>query len=271
MIGTLFTSKHLSVSELCFAASGMAASAALIEARSTGNPNAIHSYAERNWLGMRGHAECNLMSPNRQILLGSRKYTTRLMDWADNVGAEAIITSAGFCPVPNVDRDRLLVSSLRSISKSAQAATGLYIENGSRRNTGSLSAIRRAIEAAEDDRFGIHLNVTRAFAYGYSLDDICEMDKAHVRSVQISLPGPSMTQGCGRIETVSMEDSQWGAEDFQRLVAHFNDLPIIIESTNQHDWALIEARAWSSIAILRDHNLSESNSKNNSLGQVESS
>lgn len=271
MIGTTLASKHLSVSELCFTASGMAATAAIVEARSTGNPHIITSFTEKGWLAMRGHLDCNLMSPNRQILLASRTYATRLLDWADNVGAAGIVVSAGYCPVPNTDKERRLVSSLRSVSRRSMSGSDLLIENGSNRNTGSISSIRRAIDLADDDRFGIHLNVARAFAYGYTLDDICSIDKTHIRSVQISLPSNEMELGCGKTIVTSLEDCKWGPDDFQRLVDYFSELPIIVESTNQHDWALIESGAWASIAILRDDNLSRGDSKDNRLGQVESS
>lgn len=147
----------------------------------------------------------------------------------------------------------------------------LLLENGARQETMSLSSIRRAIEMTEDDRLGIHLNVTRAFAYGYTLEDLYNIETSYVKSVQISLPSKDMQSGCGRTQVESFENSLWGPSEIRDLVRRFEGLPIIIDSTNEHDWALVDCGAWESIAILRDDNLAHGDSENNSLGQVESS
>lgn len=266
VIGTQLISKHLSVSELCFSAAGMDASALIVEARKTGNQSVIARYNQTGWLAMRGHLDCNLMSPTRTVLLASRAYATKLLSWADSVGAAAIILDAGFCTNPNVDRERLLVSSLRSISKSSSSGSKMLIENGPNPSLGSLNAIRKAIELSDDDRFGIHLNVTRAFAYGYELKDILNMDKSYVESVQISLPTNKVTPGCGRVEITSLEHCVWGPEQIEAIVKYYGDVPIIIDSTNKHDWALVDSNAWSGIATLRNDNLATSDSENNGLG-----
>lgn len=271
VIGTYLASKHLSVSELCFQAKGVMASAAIVEARSSGDAQIIADYNERGWLGMRGHMECNLVAPTRTILMASRIYTERLMDWADSVGAAAIIVEGGYDPQPSGATTRRLTSSLRSICRTSQSGASLLIENGSRPETISLSAIRHAIDMCDDDRVGIHLNLTSAFAYGYALEDLYAISRDYVRSVQISLPDTRMESGCTNVTIASLENSKWGAEEIQQLVRHFDGLPIIINSTNPHDWALVDCGAWESIAILRDDNFSHGDSKDNSLGQVESS
>lgn len=246
------------------------ARAAIIEARSSGDPGTIARYNENGWLGMHGHSDCNMVAPNRQVLLASRTYATKLLDWADNVGAAAIVVDAGYCPSSSVDARRVLTASLRSVMHKSQSGASLFLENGSRSETMSLSAIRHAIEMTGDDRLGIHLNVTKAFAYGYTLEDLCSIETSYVGSVQISLPDPVMSEGCSRVTLGSLENSPWGPDEIQSLVRHFDGLPIIIDSTNKHDWALVECGAWESIAILRDDNFSHGDSKNNSLGQVES-
>ena len=271
VIGTHLVSKNLSVSELCFAASAMGAEAALVEARTTGTLGAIKDFNDNNWLALRGHLDCNIMSPTRKVLLASRHYAVRLMNWADNVGAGSIVIDAGFCPSEKHDRARLLTSSLRSISKESMSGASLLIENGCGHDTGSMSIIRHAIDMAGDDRFGIHLNLTRAFAFGYTLEDLCSIDKEFVRSVQISLPEQTMSPGCGKIRTSNLENCQWSPGEIQDLVGHFSNLPIIIRSTDIHDWALIESGNWASISILRNNNLAISDSQNNSLGEVERS
>lgn len=249
----------------------MMATAAVVEARASGDASAIRRYNENGWLAMRGHMDCNIAAPNRQVVLASRNYSVRLLDWADNVGAAAIIIEAGYCPNPICDKERRLTSSLRSIAKKSMSGADLLMENGSRPEMMSLSSIRHAIDMSDDNRFGIHFNVTKAFAYGYTLEDICTIDKTHIRSVQISIPENTMEVGCGRVSVGSFETSLWGPVEMQQIVQHFSSLPIIIDSTNQHDWALVDSGAWESIAILRDYNLTSGDSKDNSLGQVESS
>lgn len=271
VIGTHLVSKNLSVSELCFAASAMGAEAALVEARSTGTLGAIKDFNDNNWLALRGHLDCNIMSPTRKVLLASRHYAVRLMDWADNVGAGSIVIDAGFCPSPSHDKARLLTSSLRSISKESMSGASLLIENGYGHDTGSMSIIRHAIDMANDDRFGIHLNVTKAFAFGYTLEDLYAIDKTFVRSVQISLPEQSMFSGCGKIRVANLENCRWSPDEIQKLIEHFDDLPIIIRSTDVHDWALIDSGNWAGISVLRNSNLAISDGQNNSLGEVERS
>lgn len=247
-------------------ANGMAADAVIVEARKTGNLSAISNYNKSGWLAMRGHMDCNLMSPTRAVLVASRGYAVRLLSWADEVGAAAIIVDAGFCTNPNVDRDRLLVGSLRSISRTSQSGSKLLIENGQNPATGSLGSIRRAIEMAEDDRFGIHFNVTRAFAYGYTLEDVLTCDRSMIESVQISLPSDRVYAGCGRVELTSLEHCLWGPEEIEAIVRYFSDVPIIIDSTNKHDWALVDSSSWAGIALLRNGNFATSDSENNGLG-----
>lgn len=271
VIGTHLVSKNVSVSELCFAASAMGAEAALVEARTTGSLGAIREFNDNNWLALRGHLDCNIMSPTRKVLLASRHYAVRLMDWAENVGASSIVIDAGFCPSPDHDKSRLLTSSLRSISKESGSAANLLLENGYGHETGAMSIIRHAINMANDDRFGIHLNVTKAFAYGYTLEDLYEIDKTFVRSVQISLPEQSMFAGCGKVKVGSLQSCKWSPSEIQRLTDHFSDLPIIVRSTDIHDWALIDLGAWAGISVVRDNNLSIGDGKNNSLGEVERS
>jgi hypothetical protein len=269
VIGTYLVSKNLSVSQLCFAASAMEAEAALVEARTTGSVSTIKEFNENNWLALRGHLDCNVMSPTRKVLLASREYAVRLMGWADNVGANSIVVDAGFCPSTEHDRARLLTSSLRSISKRSTSNASLLIENGCGHDTGSMSIIRHAIDMAGDDRFGIHLNLTKAFAFGYTLEDLYNIDRQFVRSVQISLPEQTMTSGCGKMTTANLESCHWSPSEIQKLTQHFSDLPIIIRSTDVHDWALIELGNWAGISVFRDNNLAIGDSKNNRLGEIE--
>lgn len=249
----------------------MQAEAALVEARTTGSLGTIKDFNENNWLALRGHLDCNVMSPTRKVLLASRQYAVRLMDWADSSGANSIVIDAGFCPSTDHDRARLLTSSLRSISRKSTSSASLLIENGCGHDTASMSIIRHAIDMAGDDRFGIHLNLTKAFAFGYTLEDLYNIDRQFVRSVQISLPEQTMTSGCGKITTGSLENCHWSQQEIQNLTGHFSNLPIIIRSTDVHDWALVELGNWAGVSVFRDNNLPVGDSKNNSLGEVERS
>ena len=271
VIGTSLVSKNLSVSELCFAAAAMGAEAAVIEARTTGPLGTIKAFNEKGWLALRAHSDCNIMSPGRKVLLASRHYAVRLMGWADSVGAGSIVIDAGFCSSPAYDGGRLLSASLRSIARESKSGASLLIENGHRHDNGSMSSIRHAIDMAEDNRFGMHLNLTRAFAFGYTLEDLCSIDKTHVRSVQISLPSEKMHAGCGFVDITDLGGCCWEPSEVRQLIQHFENLPIIVRSTCVHDWALIDSGNWASISVIRDNNLAISDGKNNSLGEVERS
>lgn len=247
----------------------MMAHAVLIEARSSGDLDVISRFTESGWLGMRGHMDANLVAPNRTILLASRLYAGRLLAWADNIGAAGIVIEGGYDPSPDDQTNRKLTGSLRSIMRSSDSGAKLLIENGNRPENISLSSIRHAIDQCDDDRLGIHLNLTNAFAYGYTLEDLVRIDKSYVCSVQISLPDARMESGGRNVSVASLETSAWGGDEIQSLVRHFEELPIIINSTNEHDWALVDCGAWESIAILRDDNFSAGDPQHDSLGKVE--
>lgn len=230
-------------------------SAVLCQSQRTGDMRAVRNYTDSAWLGLRSVQSCNLASPAREGLNASHAYVTKLMAWGERSACAAIVVEPSYCPTPDINTAMRLGMSLVELSGKSSHDCLVSIENGSNSNFNSLGDIREAIRCAGDPRFGIHLNLTKAFSYGYTFDDLMDISTDHVRSVQITIPAVEMQVGCGKTIVGSLASSAWTPEQIAKLVRRFDAFPVIIDSKTAVDWAALESGTWLRTSIIEQNNL----------------
>ena len=227
IIGRNFSSTTGTVSGASYLAEIEQVGVFQVDAGRIGLVDRVRSFTANTWSIAVGTPSANLVCFERETLRNARLYGRELLKWAEVHGFAAVVLPGGAAPEEKIDVRRRLLGSVRAILDGFEGTTELYIQNG--RGT-SLANIAHVIDVVDDPRLGVSLHLGEAFAAGYEVYDLLNLNVQRVGVVQLALPSASTTCGKQPFKLGGLCASAWDLYEVEALAAAHQHSPLVLNS-----------------------------------------